>query len=235
MNAPAARILAIGDVHGCLSALHPLLAAVAPTSQDTLITLGDYVDRGPDSAGVITTILRLRRSCRVISLLGNHEAMMLAARKGGAKLENWLECGGDATLRSYAVLGDAGCLADVPDDHWTFLDKECVSWHEAQTHFFVHANAYAEMPLDEQPEYMLRWEKFNDPPPHESGKVMVCGHSPQHDGRPRNIGHAVCIDTHVYGDFGWLTCLDTTSGRIWQANRAGKTRRAWLEDFLEVG
>ena len=72
------------------------------------------------------------------------------------------------------------------------------------------------------------WESFNDPPPHESGKVMVCGHTSQKSGVPRNIGHAVCIDTWACGR-GWLTCLDVGSGRYWQANQRGETRASWLE------
>jgi serine/threonine protein phosphatase 1 len=75
---------------------------------------------------------------------------------------------------------------------------------------------------------MLYWESFDDPPPHESGKVMVCGHTSQKSGKPRNLGHAVCIDTWACGE-GWLTCLDAESGRYWQANQRGETRRGWLE------
>jgi hypothetical protein len=66
-------------------------------------------------------------------------------------------------------------------------------------------------------------ERFADPPPHQSGKIMVCGHTSQQSGLPRNIGHAVCIDTFVYGD-GWLTCLDVANGQYWQANQKGETR-----------
>jgi len=74
---------------------------------------------------------------------------------------------------------------------------------------------------------MLYWEQFNDPP-HESGKIMVCGHTPQRSGRPRDIGHAVCIDTGAHAG-GWLTCLDVMSGTYWQANQQGQTRTGILE------
>ena len=124
----------------------------------------------------------------------------------------------------------AGKLADMPDEHWEFLEKHCVDWYETETHFFVHANAYPELPLDEQPPYMLYWEPFNDPAPHVSGKIMVCGHTPQKNGTPRNLGHALCLDTWAYGK-GWLSCLDVTTGRLWQANQAGQERTAWLEDL----
>ena len=62
---------------------------------------------------------------------------------------------------------------------------------------------------------------------------MVCGHTKQRSGRPRNWGHAVCIDTWVYGD-GWLTCLDVRTGRYWQANQAGQTRTDYLDAAPEA-
>src|SRR5262249_40205022 len=95
------------------------------------------------------------------------------------------------------------------------------------SHFFVHANAYPDCPLNEQPDLMLYWESFNDPPPHESGKVLVCGHTPQESCIPRNIGHAICIDTGACKG-GWLTCLDVATGKYWQANERGETRVEWI-------
>jgi serine/threonine protein phosphatase 1 len=97
-------------------------------------------------------------------------------------------------------------------------------------HIFVHANLYADAALEDQPDFMLYWEKF-DPAqgPHESGKIMVCGHTPQRSGVPVNVGHSVCIDTKAHGG-GWLTCLDVASGRYWQANEQGETRSDWLEE-----
>jgi serine/threonine protein phosphatase 1 len=224
------RVLAIGDIHGCSRALHALLALVQPRPEDLVITLGDMVDRGPDSAGVIQHLLTLQKSVPLVALRGNHEQMMLAAREGEKQEKNWLACGGRQTLASYSVLGAEGKLVDVPDHHWEFLEHSLVDWHETATHFFVHANAYPDMPLAEQPEYMLLWEEFDRPAPHESGKVMVCGHTPQKDGRPRNLGHAVCIDTWAHGR-GWLTCLDVTTGQVWQAGEPGARRVGWLDDM----
>ena len=228
----ASRILAIGDVHGFATLLDQLLDAVAPAAGDTVITLGDYVDRGPDSRGVIDRLLRLSKDTRLVALRGNHEQMMLDARAGGADAEiEWCACGGDATVRSYATLGGVGTLADVPAAHWRFIEHTCVDWYETPTHFFVHANAYPDVPLVEQPTWMLQWESFDDPPPHQSGKVMVCGHTAQRSGRPRNIGHAVCIDTAVYRG-GPLTCLDVTGARVWQAHHDGSVTRSWLDEYL---
>lgn len=226
------RVLAIGDIHGCSRALETLLAVVDPQGDDRVITLGDVVDRGPDSYSVIECLLRLRRKCDMVNLRGNHELMMLWARQDSGEHRAWRACGGEEALASYGRGGKPGTLSDVPDHHWEFIERQCVAWYETDTHFFVHANVHPETPLEEQPDYMLYWEVFERRPRHVSGKIMVCGHTEQHSGLPRNLGHAVCIDTWAYGG-GWLTCLDITSGRIWQANQAGEHRTVWLDDLLE--
>src|SRR2546422_447465 len=136
------RILAIGDIHGCSQALRALLDRIEPTPDDWIITLGDYVDRGPDSYGVIDQLLALHRTGRLVALRGNHEEMMLRARESDERLRDWLDCGGKQALASYSPLGDGGKLVDVPDEHWQFLEKVCIDWHETQTHIFVHANVH---------------------------------------------------------------------------------------------
>jgi len=122
----------------------------------------------------------------------------------------------------------------VSDAHWRFIEEETRGWFEIPSHFFVHANAYPDCALEEQPDFMLYWEGFDDPLPHSSGKVMVCGHTSQKSGMPRNIGHAVCIDTWACGK-GWLTCLDVGSGKYWQANEHGEIRCSLLEEAAEQG
>lgn len=224
------RILAIGDIHGCSVAFDTLIAAVNLQLEDKIITLGDYVDRGPDSKGVISRLLTLHDTGQLVALRGNHELMMLEARNKNIRESEWRYCGGETTLASYSGSGDAGNMADIPDAHWDFIENACVNWYETDTHFFVHANAYPDMPLTEQPEYMLFWEPFGNPGRHFSGKTMVCGHTSQKSGVPVNLGYAICIDTWVYGK-GWLTCLDVTSGKVWQANQVGQLRTAWIDEF----
>jgi serine/threonine protein phosphatase 1 len=224
------RVLAIGDIHGCSQALTTLLTAVDPQPEDLIVTLGDYVDRGPNSAAVIERLLKLQRTGRLVALRGNHDQMMLDARDGWELESEWLACGGRETLASYARWGGAGTLDDVPASHWDFLERICVDWYETPTHFFVHANAYPDLPLDEQPIYMLYWERLEAASPHISGKIMVCGHTKQRSGVPLNLGHAVCIDTGVY-DGGWLTCLDVDRGFIWQADQSGRVQTAWLDEL----
>lgn len=137
-------------------------------------------------------------------------------------------------MRSYGRAGRPGTFDDIPDRHWEFITEACVNWHEGPTHFFVHAGAFPDMPLDEQPDHMLFWESFEDRGAHVSGKIMICGHTQQRSGLPLNIGHAVCIDTWAYGD-GWLTCLDVTSGQLWQANQKGERRTGCLDEYLIDG
>jgi serine/threonine protein phosphatase 1 len=219
------RTLAIGDIHGCYRSLDVLTEFAAFAPDDRIITLGDYVDRGPDSRGVIEWLIERNAGGNLIALRGNHELMMLAARQSERHREEWLACGGDAVFSSYRT----NRFDEIPEDHWRFLSKSLRSHFCTKNHFFVHANAYANIPIDDQPDFMLYWESFGDPLPHESGLTMVCGHTPQRDGVPRNVGHAICIDTWACGR-GWLTCLDVESGLCWQSNEFGDTRKFWLHD-----
>lgn len=226
------RTLAIGDIHGASSALDALLAAVKPTSADTLVFLGDYVDRGPDTRGVLDRLLALRSGFpTAVFLRGNHELMMTRARRDRGELRMWLSVGGAQALASYGrAPGLTGRLDDVPAEHWEFMETHCRDWHETDTHIFVHANLDPGMAPDEQPEEMLFWEFLNPSwqAPHVSGKTVVCGHTSQKSGTVLDLGHTVCIDTFAYGG-GWLTCLDVGSLHYWQADILGRVREDWLE------
>lgn len=219
------RVLAIGDVHGCLTALDTLLGFVRPGPADQLVFLGDYVDRGPDTKGVLDRLLELRRRYDVVTLRGNHEVMMLAAATGRDDFRFWRSCGGAEALESYAGPDGAGTVDDIPDAHWQLVGQRCVDWYETETHIFVHANLNPDLPPGEQPTDWLHWHPLSRARhrPHRSGKTMVCGHSEQRDGQPLVLERAVCIDTWAYGD-GWLTCLDVTTREYWQANELGQVR-----------
>jgi serine/threonine protein phosphatase 1 len=99
------RIIAIGDIHGCSAALAALVRAIDPTALDTLVFLGDYIDRGPDSRGVLEHVIALAEGCVVVSLLGNNEEMLLAALEGQSELRYWLKFGGTEALASYGYRG----------------------------------------------------------------------------------------------------------------------------------
>ena len=224
------RLLTIGDIHGCLTALETLVAFVPIADDDLLVTLGDYVDRGPNTREVIDWLIARHATGRLIPLRGNHEIMLLEAREGNDELRFWLKFGGSEALASYSDSPDVG-LADIPHSHWRFIEKGTRRYHETDSHIFVHAGLVPDQALVDQPDEALFWQRFYYPPPHQSGKTMVCGHTAQREGRPLNIGHAVCIDTWVYGE-GWLTCLDPATGEYWQANQWAETRGGQLDSPL---
>ncbi|MBT7959369.1 MAG: serine/threonine protein phosphatase [Akkermansiaceae bacterium] len=216
------RTLVIGDIHGCLSALKALIKFVSPNEDDTIVTVGDYIDRGPDSKGVIDFLTKYRKSNNLITLKGNHEQMMENALDSEQEHYFWLVNGGDATLDSFRPKG----LSSIDDAYWDFM-ADCPLYHETENHIIAHAGLDPELPLNEQPEEALLWKRIFDTRPHVSGKTLICGHTSQRNGDPLVLEHAVCIDTYPTGS-GWLTCLDIDTGTYWQANRQGETRQAEL-------
>ena len=223
------RILALGDIHGCLTALDTLLGFVQPAPDDQIIFLGDYVDRGPDSKGVLNRLIELHTKGGVICLRGNHEVMMLAATLGRDAFRFWQTFGGIEALESYASPDGTSSLNDVPESHWHFIEHTCRDWHETETHIFVHANLNPDVPLSQQSTDVLHWQAIAESRhrPHVSGKTMICGHTQQRDGVPLCLERAICIDTAAY-DFGWLTCLNVESGEYLQSNELGQMRTGWL-------
>ena len=217
------RTIAIGDIHGCSTAFAALLALLKPGSQDTLICLGDYVDRGPDSAAVLDRLVALEQEVQLIPLLGNHEEMLLDSRSMPEVDESWRMWGGRETLESYQKRGPVRGAGDLPAEHLAFLER-CRTWHTTETHVFVHANALPDQPVEEQPLSILRWKHLaRDHAPLACGRMLVCGHTAQRDARILDTGHLLCIDTYCYGG-GWLTawCLETDT--FYQANQRGDLR-----------
>ncbi len=218
-NAP--RILAIGDIHGCGQALAALVDGLRIERDDTVVMLGDAIDRGPDSRGVLEQLLALRDRTNLVCILGNHEQMLLDALEGDIPVQEWLIHGGAATLDSY---GKGFGIDAVPSAHIEFMQ----SWgdvHETDNHFFAHGNYLASRPLDRQPWTDLRWQslRWHTPAAHCSGKTAVLGHTSNKQGQILNLGHIVCVDTYCCGGY-WLTALDVTTGRVWQTNETGEFR-----------
>ena len=216
---PVPRTIAVGDVHGCNTALKTLVNGLQLTPLDTVIFLGDVVDRGPDSRDCIDQIIALGERCRVECIQGNHEQMMLDAIDGTMPIQEWLVHGGAETLDSY---GKGFGVGSLKGEHVEFLR----SWGdvvECPTHFFAHGNYLASRPLTRQPWRDLRWQslKWHTPDAHVSGKTGVVGHTANKQAEILNLGHLVCIDTFCHGG-GWLTGFDVTTGRVWQANESGE-------------
>jgi calcineurin-like phosphoesterase family protein len=171
-----AQVIAIGDVHGCAKALRALLEIISPQREDTVIFLGDCVDRGPDSKQVIDELLALREKCRLVPLLGNHEEMMLNYLDGIPQPDNWLDVGGAATVESYR--GADGKLTSPSSDQIDFI-RTWGDCYETSSHFFVHGGYEPERPLASQHWQTMRWQslKYGVPAPHVSGKTAVVGHT----------------------------------------------------------
>jgi serine/threonine protein phosphatase 1 len=225
------KTYAIGDVHGCLTALETLLRHLPLHPDDQLVFLGDLIDRGPNTRGVVELVLRLRRERPVQVIYGNHEEMLIYSRKDEEYYNAWRMHGGSEMLFSYEWDDRAATpwFKAIPDAHWHFFKHELVDYVELERHILIHGCLKPDVPLDEQPWNDMRWEKWNNPQPHQSGKIIVCGHTPQPSGVPRSLGHAICIDTWVYGE-GWLTALDLETHDYYQANQRGEFRTGQIAD-----
>lgn len=226
------RTFVIGDIHGCSKALNLMLDELSPQNDDFLVTLGDYVDRGPDTRGVIDRLLDLDERTHLIPLLGNHEILMLDARDGQVDVKSWFGVGGRQTMESYGGV-DGPDWNTVPDKHWEFLRKRLHRWHTNDTHLFAHANLNAMLPMTDQGDDWLFWRRFDDSHPHFSGRTLVCGHTAQKNGLPNIKPGAICIDTWAYGD-GWLTALEIDTQTFVQTNQRGEVRRYSMDDVRKL-
>ncbi|ABR63499.1 serine/threonine protein phosphatase [Sinorhizobium medicae] len=199
---------AVGDIHGCLAQLETLLASIESIAAGgRVIFLGDLVDRGPDSRGVVERIMAGPRTTgwKWITLKGNHEAMLVAARKGRPEMSLWLINGGEETMASY---GGA-----IPLSHLVWM-AELPSIIIERHRIFVHAGVDENIPLDEQGDDILLWMRTD---PNYSGTYWgrhVChGHTPSRS-NPRTVGNRTNVDSGaVFG--GMLSCA------VFDDDRAG--------------
>jgi len=230
---PGLRLYAIGDIHGRADLLAELLAAIAvdvdqrAAAENRLVYLGDYVDRGPRSAGVIDLVLEgAPRHCEVVALMGNHEEMMLRFLRGEIALgRTWMLNGAQATLESYGVeapewlatdpVFERACeklAARMPPRHRAFLDRLALT-HEAGDYLFVHAGVRPGVPLAEQQSEDLLWirDEFLDCT-EDFEKRIVHGHSIAP--KPMIHRNRIGIDTGAYAS-GTLTAL-ALEGAEWR-------------------
>jgi serine/threonine protein phosphatase 1 len=220
------RRYVIGDIHGCSKALQALTDELKPGRDDTLIFLGDFIDRGPDSRGVIDLVVQLSRQTRVVSLRGNHEVMLMGVLFGGLDPGWWKKSGGHSTLASYG-----GSLERIPQSHLDFY-RSLRCHHETERELFIHASYSPDCPIEQTDEANRYWNHPTQwPGPHISGKRVYVGHTPQASGEVLNLGHLVCVDTYCFGG-GWLTAMDLDSHQILQASRHGHLRRAPIMAML---
>ncbi|MFQ5572149.1 MAG: metallophosphoesterase family protein [Rhodothermales bacterium] len=201
--------MAIGDIHGCIDTLNALLDRLALTEEDHLVFVGDYIDRGPDSKGVIDRLMALRRSQRCTFLRGNHESFMLDYLDGG-DFHLWSMNGGVSTLRSYT---DADQQVRIPDDHIAFV-RETELYYDAPDFFFVHAGLRPGLTIADNLEYcgeeVFLWERGHLKARDLAWeKPVICGHTPRPE--PINMEKLIDIDTgcvyHMYPQMGHLTAV----------------------------
>ena len=188
---PGHRVYAVGDVHGCAERLVALHAAIAadlarrPVAVPLLVHIGDYVDRGPDSAGVLACLLDgpdLPDGVAVVNLMGNHERTMLDALAGDRPAgTDWLFQGGRPTLESYGIDPDGPretWAAGVPAAHRAFLQGLALH-HAVGGYLFVHAGIRPGVGLAAQvAEDLLRIRQPFLYTEQDLGAVVVHGHTP---------------------------------------------------------
>ena len=211
------RIFVIGDIHGCLDKLELLWDRIDPRpGVDQLVFLGDYIDRGEDSSGVLDYLLRVKKAyADTIFLMGNHEKMFMDFLSGVDRAL-FIYNGGESTLRSYLVRmenygsGGEGVLDEealnrlVPEHHRDFL-QELHPYYETTDYIMVHAGLRHGVPLENQTSEDLVWirEEFIYAE-EDFGKRVIFGHTPFV--KPLVLPNKIGIDTGaVYGN--QLTCV----------------------------
>jgi serine/threonine protein phosphatase 1 len=213
---PGRRIYAIGDIHGCARQLANLHASIAedlaqrPIASPLLLHIGDYVDRGADTAGVIASLVA---GCPIpgmdmVNLMGNHESTMLEALSGDrAAGTDWLFAGGRAALASYGIDPDGPrdqWAIAIPQTHQTFL-RDLVLMHREGGYAFIHAGVRPGIALEDQArDDLLRSRQPFLYSEADFGAVVVHGHTPVKTPVVRH--NRIAIDTGaVFG--GKLTCV----------------------------
>lgn len=200
------RTYIIGDVHGCLEMLERLLDKIDwNPANERLIFLGDYIDRGKNSKGVLDLLLEISKSSSLVQfLIGNHENIFLEYLNTG-RIMGFILNGGDATLASYRTAESCGSGVDIPQEHIAFL-RSLEHWVELDDYYVVHAGFRPGVDLERQSFEDLIWIRntfiFSD---YDFGKKVIFGHTPFY--KPLLMENKIGLDTGaVYGNK--LTCLE---------------------------
>lgn len=205
------RLLAVGDIHGCLERLEALLEKVEPTENDAVVFLGDYINRGPDSKGVIDFLLDFKTRVPSVFLLGNHEKMFLDYISNDSP--SFLFNGGDKTLENY----NCPDLRHIPQEHLAFF-SELYPYYETDNFIFVHAGLRPGILLRDQDINDLVWIRdeflYSE---YDWGKTIVYGHTKNR--MPILLKNRIGLDTGcVYSTedgYGRLSCCDVISRFVW--------------------
>jgi serine/threonine protein phosphatase 1 len=216
------RVYAIGDVHGCadkLKAIHEAIRADLkenPTSGASVVHLGDFIDRGPDSAGTIELAMSFK-ACPVVNLSGNHEATLLAALDGDSpSATDWTYYGGAQALESWGLHPEAPrdtWATGIPAAHIAFM-RALRLHHRVGPYLFVHAGIRPGIPFEDQkPEDLLRIRGAFLNSDADHGMIVVHGHTPVREREADLRENRINLDTGaVFG--GPLTCGVLEENRI---------------------
>jgi serine/threonine protein phosphatase 1 len=187
---------AVGDIHGCHDLLIGMLGSIedhAAGREHVVVFLGDYIDRGPDSAAVVNTVRAFQRRApeHVICLKGNHEDMLLRAAANLAATPHWLDNGGDACLWSFGVNSPRSLPRDVVE--WI---ESLPTTFEDERRYFVHAGFVPRREISRQRDLDMLWirEPFLSAD-FDFGKHVVHGHTPVLRERPEVLAHRTNLDT----------------------------------------
>ncbi len=196
----------IGDVHGCLDMLERLMQKIPWTpKRDTLIFLGDYIDRGEDPKGVVDYVLRLHQQCpRIVCLKGNHEAMFLNFLRG-VESEMFIVNGGWRTMESYGSYNLQDDVTAIPSEHRRFY-ASLKPYTELDDYYVVHAGFKPGVAIEQQTEEDMLWiRRTFISSNYDFGKKVIFGHTPFQE--PLVMKNKIGLDTGaVYGNR--LTCLE---------------------------
>ncbi len=214
------RAWAIGDVHGCRKTLEALLDALGPTKADELIFLGDYIDRGPDSRGVLDLLMRLQdEGYQTVFLRGNHEQLLLDSCRDMRANLMWQSNGGDKMLAEFGVR----LAADLPQGYLDFIEATAL-YHE--TGRFIMAHAGIDLHSDDlfgDPNILLWQRKITGSLARLDGRTFVHGHTPTTLEEVRRQVERkdpiLCLDTgcvyaHSKPGMGVLTALELNSNAL---------------------
>ena len=215
------NIFAIGDIHGCYDKLVALIDQLKINySQDTVVFLGDYIDRGPDSFQVVDYLLKFKaKHPNTIFLKGNHEALLMRYLTGQDR-PIYLVHGGRQTLTSYRQSTMRPPDDPIPPEHIDFFNSLDL-YHATDDYIFVHAGIRPGVPMAQQSEDDLLWIRkdfLEDPRDH--GMLVVHGHTPVD--RATHYGNRLNIDTGAgYGKA--LTAVVIEKDRVWRLDAGGRT------------
>jgi len=182
------RIIAITDIHGEIDKLNSVIEKLDISSEDTIIFMGDYIDRGPDARGVIDKVISMGDVCNCVYLKGSHEYAYLQARKGDEYYTHlFWTYGGVQTAESY------GSFEDIYRVHGKFLDS-LKPYYMTKHYLFIHAGIRPGVPFEEQDErdfYYIRHQFINSR--HGLPQKIIFGHTDFK--QPQVQSDKICIDT----------------------------------------